>query len=563
MSRNRLDPRLSRRRFVGASAGAALATAGVAANRPKVIGAQEATPSGGGEMLAAPEPEAKRGGTFKIAGLPDPTHYDLDQSPSIANLYPQSPMFDNLIRFNPLDGGQTIIPDLAHTWEVAEDGLSYTFHLREGVLWHDGTPLTADDVVATFDRRRMPPEGVVSIRQNLYSAVTAIEAVDPLTVRFVLSEPQAFFFEALATGWSVVLQKASLEANGGDLRRVPNYPGTGPYRFAEFNAGVNWVLERNPDYWNPNIPYVDRLERITIPQQKDRGTAVLTGDVDMADHITVDVYDEAMNRGDEVGTTMNPATWAFTVTFNASRPPFDDPRVRRAVHLAVDRRGLANAYAQSDNILVGSRWCHPSSPLATPPDEILQLPGYREARDEDLAEARRLMEEAGLGDGHKGAILLLRGTTGAGVEIYGPAFQDLLNQSLGIEVELQPVDGAVYFDVVRGGDFNLTSGVPAGAINDPSDYWGQWFKTGAPQNYGFYSNPQFDDLLLQINREMDPDVRKGLVRQAEDMLDQECPMFFHGWGMMPRVWRNDVQGIDQNVLGTYMSFRYDTIWLNR
>ncbi|HEY8447905.1 MAG TPA: ABC transporter substrate-binding protein [Thermomicrobiales bacterium] len=554
--------RFSRRKFIGTAGAAGLALATSTVARPTSARARQATPEPSG-LIQAPEPNPKRGGTIKIGGFADPTHFDLDQSPSIANLYPQAPMYDNLIRFNPLDGGQTIIPDLAERWEISEDGLNYTFYLRSGVTFHDGEPLTADDVVATFERRRNPPEGVVSIRQSLYTAITAVEAVDPQTVRFVLSEPQAFFLEALATGWSVVLSKKSLDDNNGDLRRVVDYPGTGPYRFKEYTPGVRWVVERNPNYWNPNVPYLDAIERITIPAAKDRGTAVLTGDLDFADHVSVDVYQEALNRPDEIGAVMNPATWAFTVTFNVTRPPFNDPRVRRAVHLAVSRQQLAAAYAQTDDIRMGTRWCHPSSPLATPEEEVLKLPGYREEKDEDIAEAKRLMEAAGYPDGLTDVVLLLRGTTGPGVEIYGPAFQDLLRRSIGITCELRPVDGAVYFDVVRGGEFHMTSGVPAGAINDPSDYWGQWFMTGAAQNYGGYSNPEFDDLLMRIGREMDENARRDLVRQAEDLLDQDCPMFFHGWGNIPRIWRKDVMGIDQNVLGTYMCFKYDTLWLDR
>jgi peptide/nickel transport system substrate-binding protein len=553
---------VTRRGLIQAASGvAALIAAG---QLPSGVAAQDAaTPVGEDFVLRAPEANPKRGGVLKIAGLGDQAQYDIDQSPSISVLYPQAPIYDNLIRFNPLDGGATIIPDLAHRWEVSDDGLNYTFYLRDGVKWHDGTALTADDVIATFDRRRMPPEGVVSIRQALYDAVTVIEAVDPLTVRFVLSEPRPFFLEALATGWSVVLQKASLDANNGDLRTVQNYPGTGPYKFSAQETGVKWVVERNPDYWNPELPYLDSIERIQIPVQKDRGTAVLTGDVDFADHTSMDVYQEALNRPDDVGAMLNPTTWAFTATFNATKPPFNDARVRRAVHLAVSRQDLAAAYAQVDQILVGTRWCHPSSVLATPPEEIANLPGYREAKDEDIAEAQRLMAEAGFGDGVKDVVILVRGTTGPGVDIYAPALQDLMKRNLNIEATLNPVDATIYFDIVRGGDFNVTTGVPAGAINDPSDYWAQWYKTGGSQNYGGYSNPAFDDLLAQISREINVDTRRQLVRQAEDMLDQECPMYFHGWGAIPRIWRKDLFGIDQHVLGTYMAFRYDTLWLDR
>ncbi len=518
-------------------------------------------PSAG--LVKAPEPSPKRGGVIKIGGFGDPAHFDLDQSPTIVNLWPQAPMYDNLIRFDPNDGGRTIIPDLAERWDVAPDGSTYTFHLRKGIKFHDGTPFTADDVVATFQRRKDPPQGVVSIRQELYRAVQKIEAVDPNTVKFTLSEPRGYFLEALATGWSVILSKKALDENKGDLRRVENYPGTGPYKFAEFKPREKWVMERNPDYWNKEVPYVDRIERISIQLANDRGTAVLTNQLDFADHVSLDTHLEALKRPNDVETRLNPVTWAFTVTFNVQKPPFNDPRVRRAVHLAISRQELAKIYEVSDSINVGSRWCHPGSPLAGKADEILKLPGYRPEKDDDLAEAKKLMAAAGLENGLKDLIFLQRGLVGPGIEIYAPAFQDMLKRHLKLESIIKPVETSVYWDVVRAGDYHITYGVPAGAINDPSDYWSQWFKTNGPQNYANWSNQKFDDLLSKIDKELDQEKRKALVREAEDLLDQEVPMFFHGWGSLARIWRKHVKGLNHDIVGSYMVLRYDTVWLDK
>ncbi len=514
-------------------------------------------------LLKAPEPNPKRGGVIKLGGFGDPAHFDLDQSPTLVNLWSQAPMYDNLIRFNPLDGGRSIIPDLAEKWEVSPDGLSYTFHLRKGVKFHDGTPFTSDDVVATFVRRRDPPKGVVSIRQELYRPVEKIEAVDPLTVRFVLSEPRSYFLEALATGWSVVLSKKSLDEHKGDLRRVPDYPGTGPYRYVKFEPREKWVFERNPDYWNPELPYVDRLERISIPVEKDRGTAVLTGQVDFADSVSMDTYLEALKRPNEVDARLNPVTWATTVTFNTQKPPFNDARVRRAVHLAVSRQGLAKVWELSTSVNVGTRWCHPGSVLASPKEEVLKLPGWRAEKEADIAEAKRLMAEAGYGDGFKGLVFLQRGLTGPGIEIYSPAFLDQIKRHLKLEGVIKPVETSVYWDVVRAGDYHMTHGAPAGAINDPSDYWAQWFKTDGPQNYAKWSNGKFDELLGKVDRELDTDKRRSLVRQAEDLLDQEVPMFLHGWNNLARIWRKHVKGVSHDLVGSYMVLRYDSLWLDK
>jgi peptide/nickel transport system substrate-binding protein len=521
-----------------------------------------AAPAGG--MLKAPEPNPKRGGTLKIGGFGDPAHFDLDQSPSIVNLWPQSPMYDNLIRFNPIDGGRTIIPDLAEKWEAAPDGSSYTFYLRKGVKFHDGSELTADDVIATYKRRQDPPEGVVSIRQELFRPVKSIEAPDPYTVKFVMSEPRGYFLEALATGWSVILSKKALEANKGDLRRVPDYPGTGPYRFKEFTPRDKWALEKNPDYWNKELPYVDRIERISIPEGKDRGTAVLAGQIDFADTVSVDTYREALQRPNEVEARLIPVTWAITVTFNTQRPPFNDARVRRAVHLAVSRQDLAKVFELSDDINVGTRWIQPASPLASNKDDNLKLPGYRADKAEDIAEAKKLMAAAGFENGFKEPLVFLqRGLTGSAIEIYAPAFQDMLKRHLGLESVIKPVETSVYWDQVRVGEYHMTWGAPAGAINDPSDYWGQWFKTNGPQNYAKWSNQKFDDLLAKLDRELDLEKRKALAKEGEALLDEEQPMFMHGWDNVPRIWRKYVKGVNQDVVGSYICVRYDTIWLDK
>lgn len=531
------------------------------AQKPAEAVKPAAAPSAG--LVKAPEPNPKRGGTIKIAGFGDPAHFDLDQSPTIVNLYPQAPMYDNLIRFNPIDGGRTIVPDLAERWEAAPDGSAYTFHLRKGVKFHDGSELTAEDVIATYSRRQSPPEGVVSIRQELFRAVKSMEAPDPYTVKFVMSEPRGYFLEALATGWSVILSKKTLEANKGDLRRVADYPGTGPYKFAEFTPRGKWAVQRNPDYWNKEVPYVDRIERISMQEAKDRGTAVLAGQVDFADAVSVDTYREALQRPNEVEATMVPVTWAITVTFNTQRPPFNDPRVRRAVHLAVSRQDLAKVFELADDINVGTRWIHPSSPLASNKDESLKLPGYRADKEADRAEAKKLMAAAGYENGFKDLIFLQRGLTGPGIEIYAPAFQDMLKRFLGLESQIKPIETSVYWDQVRAGEYHMTWGAPAGAINDPSDYWGQWFKTNGPQNYAKYSNPKFDDLLAKIDRELDQEKRKSLAREAEDLLDQEAPMFMHGWDNVPRIWRKYVKGVDMNVVGSYICLRYDTLWMDK
>jgi peptide/nickel transport system substrate-binding protein len=186
--------------------------------------------------LAAPEPNPKSGGVLRVGFLMRPPHFDIHQSGTFGTLGAMAPMFDNLIRHDPRDSGKTIIPDLAHSWEISKDGKTYTFFLRKGVQFHDGAELTAEDVKATFDRIAKPPSGISIPRSILFKAVSEINAKDPYTIEFKLAEPRpkTFIMLSLASGWNVIVRKKTLEDNNYNLRKLTIYPGTGPFRTVRY-----------------------------------------------------------------------------------------------------------------------------------------------------------------------------------------------------------------------------------------------------------------------------------------------------------------------------------------
>ena len=234
-------------------------------------------------QLTAPEPNPKHGGVARL-GIPNrPPHFDIHQSGTFFNIGAQGCMFDNLIRRDPRDGGKTIIPDLAHSWEITKDGKSYTFHLRQGVQFHDDAELTADDVKATFDRIVKPPEGVSIPRSILFRAVSEITARDKYTVEFKLAEPRPidFMMSALASGWNVIVRKKTLEDYNYNLRKVVVYPGTGPFRSVRRVENEVWVMEKNPNYWNKGLPYLDGIEFYhVLPFSPEMASALLSNRVD-------------------------------------------------------------------------------------------------------------------------------------------------------------------------------------------------------------------------------------------------------------------------------------------
>ncbi|HUG37859.1 MAG TPA: ABC transporter substrate-binding protein, partial [Candidatus Limnocylindrales bacterium] len=167
------------------------------------------------------DPSAKRGGTLRYGVHTAPTHFDVHQSGTVANIGAQSPMYDTLLRRDPKDG-QTVIPDLAQKWDISPDGKKYTFHLRKGVKFHDGADFTSEDVKATYERIVRPPKGVVIPRSSLFTTVGEIVTPNPQTVEFRLTEPRprAFMLGAFASGWTIIVRKKTLDENQGNLRQV-------------------------------------------------------------------------------------------------------------------------------------------------------------------------------------------------------------------------------------------------------------------------------------------------------------------------------------------------------
>src|SRR5437762_10900723 len=311
-------------------------------------------------------------------------------------------MFDNLIRRDPRDSGKTIIPDLAHSWEIAKDGKTYTFHLRQGVPFHDGAELTAEDVKATFDRISKPPQGISIPRSILFKSVSEITAPDKYTVQFKLAEarPVNFIMSALASGWNVILRKKTLEDNSYNLRKVEIYPGTGPFKSVKRVENESWIMEKNKSYWNKGLPYL--VCRLLLEKKKfspEMGSAILSSRVDYV-RITDPVTARKAKATPGLTATdyyqsVIQATWV-----NNKKKPLDDPRVRRAMHLALDKAVLVDVVKDVAPMMVGG-FIYPFSEFATPKEELVKRLGYQEDNTAALKEARALMAAAGHANGIK------------------------------------------------------------------------------------------------------------------------------------------------------------------
>jgi len=315
--------------------------------------AAAAAPDAG--LLRAPEPHPKRGGILRWGGLANSTLYDLHQTGTIANMGPQAPMYDLLVQVDPVHWDK-VIPDLAKSWTISEDGLTYTFLLREGVKFHDGAPLTAEDVVASFTHIIFPPPGVLSPRQGLFDAVKEVVATGPLTVEFHLTEPRGYLLRGLAAGFNVILRKQTLEENQYDLRRVPVYPGTGPFRHKSLEPGVVRRLERNPDYWNPTLPYLDGIDVFHLELGPKTGAACLAHTIDFCWGIDP-VTEKKAQKIKGLHTARILPTVPLGLFLNVKKTPFADVRVRRAINLVLDKPALVDAVSESVALVRGGGCC--------------------------------------------------------------------------------------------------------------------------------------------------------------------------------------------------------------
>jgi ABC-type transport system substrate-binding protein len=514
-------------------------------------------------QLAAPEPNPKRGGVLRYAITSRPPHFDVHQSGTINSLGCQGCMFDNLIRRDPRDSGKTIIPDLAHSWQIAPDGKTYTFFLRRDVQFHDGAELTAEDVKATYDRIARPPQGISIPRSTLFTAVNEINARDKYTIEFKLAEPRptSFMMSAFASGWNVIFRKKTLEDNGYNLRRVVDIPGTGPFRSVRRVENEIWVMEKNPAYWNKGLPYLDGIEFYhALPFSPELGSALLSGRVDYA-RLLDPVSQRRVKQtpgmsGTDFYQSVIQATWV-----NAKKQPLDDPRVRRAMHLVLDKAVLVEVVKDVAPMMVGG-FIYPFSNFATPQEELSRRIGYQADAAAAIREARGLMAAAGHGRGIRGLDFVIRDV--ATFKLWAQAIQAMLQQSLSIECRLRTVVESVWFDDVRSGNFDLAIGAVVSTLLDPSDYFNAWYKDGGSQNYSSWKDARLEALLPQIDREVDPAKRLELIRQAEAVMEENPPLLPVSWEKINDGWYNYVKGhVPENYFGIYDVVRMDTMWLDK
>jgi len=338
----------------------------------------------------------RRGGILEFAVTVEPKDYDCYSNSSFAFLHPIAPHYSTLLKFDPATYPQ-IIGDLAQSWTVSGDRMTYTFKLRPDVLFHDGSLLTSADVKASYERLIHPPPGVVSVRRVDYGAISRIDTPDALTVVFHLQWPDAAMLANFASPWNCIYSAARLAAD-------PQFPkthilGTGAFVFVDHVKGQYWRGKRWDKYFQPGKPYLDGFQADFMPAAAVMA-AYKSGKIAAEFRgVTPPQRDELVAAlGDRVTVSESPWLSNLSVVFNVKRPPFNDARVRRALSLAIDRWGAAEKLQQTTFLKYVGGVMRPGSSMATPESALVELPGFGRDIAASRAEARRLLAAAGVHD---------------------------------------------------------------------------------------------------------------------------------------------------------------------
>mgnify|MGYP003960856981 CR=1 FL=1 len=515
----------------------------------------------------APKPSIW-GGTLRLAAHGPPAHFDFYASNTIANIGSQASMYNKLVRKIGVSSDLPITGDLAHSWEISGDAKTYTFFLRDGVKFHDGSDFSAEDVKASYDRIIFPEGELVSGRKTNFGAVSSVNIIDPLTVEFKLDAPRGpgWMLTAMAHGWNVIVKKESLEANDGNLREMDNHPGTGPFKYVSRNDEV-WVQERFDDYWDPSKPNVNRIEHIwLVAWTPELSAALLSGVVDWGMWLDPKLGND-IRDGKKDG--LKGLRWTLPnvggMVFNTLRTPYDDKRVRKAISIAVDNAAIIEATKDLRESALGD-WFLFGTPFAMTPDELAATPGLRAPTDADIEMAQALLADAGYpnGDGFPTVTLVTRETPDQ--KIANAAIQAMLKQHLNIDAVIELADVSVHGEKLRAQefDFSTNAGYTVG-LTDPAAYivagLGTCGDRPCDQNFGQWKNADFDDLIGQLTDEGNQGARLTIVDEMRDILLDEWPIM--PLGPAPQFW-----GWTENLLGVvpgdfsghYDLHTWDDVW---
>jgi peptide/nickel transport system substrate-binding protein len=506
----------------------------------------------------------KYGGTLTYMIPADaPPSFDGHRESTYATVHSVAPFYSVLIRVNPENPSDTtqFVCDLCtEIPQPTNNGRTYSFKIRPDIRFHDGSLMTAADVAASFNKIIFPAEGSLSARSSNYLMVDKVGAPDPNTVVFDLKFATSAFLPALADPFNFIYRKAILDKDPRWYEK--NVLGSGPFKFVDYQVGQSIKGEKNADYYHRGLPYLDGFTGIYADKQAVRVEAI-RGDRAAIEFRSMPpaARDELVKAlGDKISVQESDWNVASAVTPNHKRKPFDDPRIRRALSLAVDRWRGAPAISKIAIAKTVGGVVFPGSPLAATKEELEQVAGFWPDIEKSRAEAKRLLKEAGA-EGL--SFELLNRNVDQPFKYVATWLIDEWSK-VGLNVKQRVLPTGPWFEAMRNGDFDVVLEAPGhGMVNPLLDIQKALPASVDSENYGNYDDPKEVDLYDRMLREIDPGRQRALMRQFEKyVLDEQSHMIWILWWHRIVPYRSYVKGFRISPTH-FINQDLATIWLDR
>ena len=499
----------------------------------------------------------KKGGTLTFAVVAEPPNYDCHANVTFGHVHPIIPHYSTLLKIDAKNYPK-IAGDLAKSWDISADGLTYTFKLHPNIKFHDGSPLTSTDVKVSYERIISPPAGIVSVRQSYYTDFASIETPAPDTIVFKTKGPLAGVLELLASPFNCIYSAAKLAQN-------PKYPetevlGSGAFSYVENVRGSHWVGKKFDGYFRPGLPYLDGYKAIFV-----KSPAVVPGlvgnqfDAEFRFR-TPPERDQLMEKmKDKVVLHEMPLLAGNTIIFNTRRKPFDDIRVRQALVHAIDRWGGGQQLAKISGARYPGGIMRTGAAMALPEAELVKLPGYWKDAEKARTEARRLLKEAGAEN--LSFKLFNRGQ----IESYTVMGIFLIDQfrRIGVTVQHEQLETKQYLEGLKTGNFYVGIEFISDYLDDPTQQFIKFLSTKAtPLAYSGHTDTKIDDLYEKQKRTLDPAARLKIVHDLDIYANTQAYSQLILWSERLVVMPKKIQGWHMTPTH-YLSQDLVELWLDQ
>ena len=516
-----------------------------------------------GSLLTGAAYAQKQGGVLRVTHRDNPPSASIHEEATISTDMPFMAVFNNLVVFSP-DARQNrleaVVPELATSWKYTDDDRTLTFQLRDGVTWHDGKPFTSEDVKCTWDIVSGKVDG--KMRKNPHKPwwfnIKDIVTNGKLEVTFHLNDPQPSFLVLLAGGFSPVYP---CHVPAVQMRTHPI--GTGPFKFAEFKQNELIKLVRNPDYWKPGRPYLDGIEYTIIANRSTAVLALVSGkfDLTLTGEMTPELVKDIKAQVPQMDCITQPSNTQGNILINRDKPPFDDPKIRRAMVLSIDRQAFSDILSRGIYNVGGAMLAPPEGLWGWSKEFMESVPGYGADVEKSRAEGRRIMKELGYGPDR---MMPLKVST-RNIADYRDASVILIDhlKQVYIQGELEPLDSSVWYARLARKDYAVGMNVQGAGIDDPDVMYFENYTCGSERNYTAYCNPELEKLFHQQSQMKDFAARKQLVWQIDKILQEDGarPVVYQSQG--GTCWWPLVKGLKLAVNSIYNHWRFDDVWLER